>query len=155
MELSLAEVRQATDAEWLGPAPGLIKRASGWSIDSRTIAPGDVFFAIRGDRFDGHTFAKAALELGALAAVVSEVVVEERPLLRVADTLDALQRLAHWARRRWAKPVVAITGSAGKTSTKDIVSELLGARLRVAKTIGNLNNHLGLPLTLLRIPQNP
>jgi len=68
MELSLAEVRQATDAEWLGPAPGLIKRASGWSIDSRTIAPGDVFFAIRGDRFDGHAFVKAAVERGALAA---------------------------------------------------------------------------------------
>ena len=153
MELSLAEVRQATDAEWLGPAPGLIKRASGWSIDSRTIAPGDVFFAIRGDRFDGHAFVKAAVERGALAAVVSKAV-EERPLLRVADTLEALQRLAYWARRRWMKPVVAITGSAGKTSTKDIVSELLGARLRVAKTIGNLNNHLGVPLTLLRIPDD-
>ena len=98
-------------------------------------------------------YVKTALERGALAAVVSETV-EERPLLQVADTLDALQRLSHWARRRWAKPVVAITGSAGKTSTKDIVSEFLGVRLRVAKTIGNLNNHLGLPLTLLRIPDD-
>ena len=153
MEISLAEVRQATNAEWLGAAAALASRATGWSIDSRTTAPGDVFFAIRGERFDGHAFAQTALERGALAAVVSEMV-EGRPLLRVADTLDALQSLAHWARRRWAKPVVAITGSAGKTSTKDIVSELLGVRLRVAKTIGNLNNHLGLPLTLLRIPDD-
>src|SRR5690242_4706952 len=119
MEISLSDVRQATGAEWLGPSAVLASRATGWSIDSRTTAPGDVFFAIRGDRFDGHAFAQTALERGALAAVVSEMV-EERPLLRVADTLDALQRLAHWARRRWAKPVVAITGSAGKTAPKTL-----------------------------------
>jgi UDP-N-acetylmuramoyl-tripeptide--D-alanyl-D-alanine ligase len=151
MDLSLAEIRQATGAEWLGAPAALTSRARGWSIDSRTVAPDDVFFAIKGDRFDGHAFTKTALERGALAAVVSEPV-EERPLLRVADTLEALQRLSHWARRRWAKPVVAITGSAGKTGTKDIVSDLLSVRLRVAKTSGNLNNHIGLPLTLLRIP---
>lgn len=153
MQFSLADVRQATYAEWLGAPAALASQASGWSIDSRTTAPGDVFFAIKGDRFDGHAFTKNALERGALAAVVSETV-EQRPLLRVADTLEALQRLAHWARRRWAKPLVAITGSAGKTSTKDIVGALLGVRLRVAKTSGNLNNHLGLPLTLLRIPDD-
>jgi UDP-N-acetylmuramoyl-tripeptide--D-alanyl-D-alanine ligase len=153
MEFPLAEVRQAINADWLGASAALGLHARGWSIDSRTIAAGDVFFAIHGERFDGHAFAKTALEHGALAAVVSEIVAE-RPLLRVADTLDALQRLSHWARRRWAKPVVAITGSAGKTSTKDIVSEFLGIRLRVAKTIGNLNNHLGVPLTLLRIPDD-
>jgi UDP-N-acetylmuramoyl-tripeptide--D-alanyl-D-alanine ligase len=153
MELSLAEVQQATGAQWLGVRERIAAHAAGWSIDTRTLAPGDVFFAIRGDRFDGHGFTKTALERGALAAVVSEAG-EERPLLKVADTLDALQRLSHWARRRWGKPVVAITGSAGKTSTKDIVSELLAVRLRVGKTIGNLNNHIGLPLTLLRIPDD-
>src|SRR4051794_41008284 len=98
MQFSLADVRQATDAEWLGAPAALASQASGWSIDSRTTAPGDVFFAIKGDRFDGHAFTKNALERGALAAVVSEAV-EQRPLLRVADTLEALQRLANWARR--------------------------------------------------------
>jgi UDP-N-acetylmuramoyl-tripeptide--D-alanyl-D-alanine ligase len=153
MELSLAEVQQAIGAEWLDARGAITARTSGWSIDSRTVAAGDVFFAIRGDRFDGNAFTKIALERGAVAAVVSEIS-EERPLLRVADTLDALQRLSQWARRRWGKPVVAITGSAGKTSTKDIVSELLAVRLRVGKTTGNLNNHIGLPLTLLRIPDD-
>jgi UDP-N-acetylmuramoyl-tripeptide--D-alanyl-D-alanine ligase len=153
MDLSLAEVQQATGAEWLGGRDNIAAHAQGWSIDTRTLAPGDLFFAIRGERFDGHAFTKTALERGALAAVVSEPS-EERPLLKVADTLDALQRLSQWARRRWGKPVVAITGSAGKTSTKDIVSELLAVRLRVGKTTGNLNNHIGLPLTLLRIPDD-
>jgi len=159
MELSLAEVQRATGAQWLGARGGTAVRARGWSIDSRTLAPGDLFVAIRGDRFDGHAFTKTALERGAVAAIVNEPnepseLSEERPLLQVADTLDALQRLSQWARRRWGKPVVAITGSAGKTSTKDIVSELLGVRLRVGKTTGNLNNHIGLPLTLLRIPDD-
>jgi UDP-N-acetylmuramoyl-tripeptide--D-alanyl-D-alanine ligase len=153
MDLSLAEVQQATGAEWLGGRDNIAAHAQGWSIDTRTLAPGDLFFAIRGERFDGHAFTKTALERGALAAVVSEPS-EERPLLKVADTLDALQRLSQWARRRWGKPVVAITGSAGKTSTKDIVSDLLAVRLRVGKTTGNLNNHIGLPLTLLRIPDD-
>jgi UDP-N-acetylmuramoyl-tripeptide--D-alanyl-D-alanine ligase len=153
MELSLAEVQQATGAQWLGDRGNIAAHAQGWSIDTRTLTPGDVFFAIRGDRFDGHAFTKTALERGALAAVVSETS-EERPLLKVADTLEALQRLSQWARRRWGKPVVAITGSAGKTSTKDIVSELLAVRFRVGKTTGNLNNHIGLPLTLLRIPDD-
>lgn len=153
MELSLAEVRQATGAEWLGLPGGLAARSNGWSIDSRSVAAGDIFFAIRGERFDGHAFTKSALDRGALAAVVSETG-GRGPLLRVADTLDALQGLSHWARLRWGKPVVAITGSAGKTSTKEIVSEMLAVRLRVGKTIGNLNNHIGLPLTLLRIPGN-
>jgi UDP-N-acetylmuramoyl-tripeptide--D-alanyl-D-alanine ligase len=153
MDLSLADVQQATGADWLGARSAMAARAHGWSIDTRTLAPGDLFFAIRGDRFDGHAFTKTALEHGAVAAMVSEIGAE-RPLLKVADTLDALQQLAQWARRRWGKPVVAITGSAGKTSTKDIVSELLAVRLRVGKTTGNLNNHIGLPLTLLRIPDD-
>src|SRR6476646_1842702 len=123
MDLSLADVKQAIGAEWLGGRDNIAAHAQGWSIDTRTLAPGDVFFAIRGERFDGHAFTKTALEQGALAAVVSELS-EERPLLKVADTLDALQRLSQWARRRWGKPVVAITGSAGKTRPNDIVSDL-------------------------------
>jgi UDP-N-acetylmuramoyl-tripeptide--D-alanyl-D-alanine ligase len=153
MELSLGQVQQAIQAQLHSDDLDMDRRAHGWSIDSRTVAPGDVFFAIRGEQFDGHAFTRAALERGALAAVVSEPI-EAGPLLHVADTLRALTQLAYWARRHWDRPVVAVTGSAGKTSTKDIVAELLGVRLRVGKTTGNLNNHLGLPLTLLRLPDD-
>ena len=150
MELSLAQVQAATHARMVHPSE---RPVHGWSIDSRTIAPGDLFFAIKGDRFDGHAFITDVLARGAAAALVSESpATVHGTLLEVEDTLVALQQLAQWARRHWGKPVVAITGSAGKTSTKDIIAELLGVRLRVGKTIGNLNNHIGLPLALLRIP---
>jgi UDP-N-acetylmuramoyl-tripeptide--D-alanyl-D-alanine ligase len=150
MELSLAQVQAATHARMVRPSERVVR---GWSIDSRTIAPGDLFFAIRGDRFDGHAFVTDVLARGAAAAVVAESpAAVSGTLLEVADTLAALQQLAGWARRRWARPVVAVTGSAGKTSTKDIIAELLRVRLCAGKTIGNLNNHIGLPLALLRIP---
>lgn len=126
---------------------------TGWSIDSRTTNPGDLFFAIKGENHDGHIYADAAFERGAIGAVMSELVgVENRVLLRVPDVLDALQALGTWARERWAKPIVAVTGSAGKTTTKDIIAALLSVKLRAGKTAGNFNNHIGLPLSLLRLP---
>lgn len=125
---------------------------TGWSIDSRTVNPGDLFFAIQGER-DGHAYVNAAFERGAIAAIVSnDMMAPKGPLLQVSDTLVALQILGLWARRRWAKPVVAVTGSAGKTTTKDAIAELLATRFKVGKTAGNLNNHLGVPLSLLRMP---
>jgi UDP-N-acetylmuramoyl-tripeptide--D-alanyl-D-alanine ligase len=157
MDLSLAQVQQATQAQFVPAMPATGLRVRGWSIDSRTVGAGDLFFAIKGDRFDGHSFTAAALERGAVAAVVSEAVTPAAThglLLQVGDTLRALQALAHWARLNWGRPIVAVTGSAGKTSTKDIIAELLSVRLRVGKTVGNLNNHIGLPLTLLRIPDD-
>jgi len=132
--------------------------ASGYSIDSRTVAKGDLFFAVRGDRFDGHDFVVAALERGAVAAVVSRARLSTlpdaalaAPLLIAEDPLTALQSLAAHVRRRWGKRVVAITGSAGKTTTKDAAAAALGAKFRVLKTQGNLNNAFGLPLQLLRL----
>jgi len=123
----------------------------GWSIDSRTLAPGDLFIALRGENHDGHDYVKAALEKGAAGALV-----ERDPgnpaLLIVEDTLAALQKLAGWARCRWAGKVVAVTGSAGKTTTKDVIAHLLAVEMAVGKTIGNLNNHVGLPLSILRLP---
>jgi UDP-N-acetylmuramoyl-tripeptide--D-alanyl-D-alanine ligase len=128
--------------------------AMGYSIDSRTLHPGDLFVAITGDRFDGHDYVKVALEKGAAGAVVRPGRVldaDPQRLLLVDDTLKALQLLGAAARRLWGKPLLAVTGSVGKTTTKDILAHLLSTRFRVMKTTGNLNNHIGLPLQLVRL----
>ncbi|HYO81067.1 MAG TPA: UDP-N-acetylmuramoyl-tripeptide--D-alanyl-D-alanine ligase [Bryobacteraceae bacterium] len=127
--------------------------ASGWSIDSRTLAAGDVFFAIRGDLHDGHTYVQDALGRGAAAAVVADTFEgRDTRLIKVEDTLTALQRLGTWARERWGGTVIGVTGSAGKTSTKDVVAALIGSQMPVGRNVGNLNNHIGLPLSILRLP---
>ena len=130
----------------------------GYSIDSRTVAPGDLFFAVRGERLDGHDYVAAALDRGAVAAVVSRAkaaslpdAVLAVPLLIAEDPLVALQALALHVRRQWGKRVVAITGSAGKTTTKEAIAATLAAKFNVLKSQGNLNNAFGLPLQLLRL----
>jgi len=158
MKLTLGQV-----ADWIH-AEGDFKttvEATGYSIDSRTLAAGDLFFAVRGERFDGHDFVEAALANGAVAAVVSMRWLEPagmdlRRVLRVPDhdgcgVLDSLQQLARAVRRCWGKRLVGITGSAGKTTTKEAVAQALGAKFRVLKSQGNLNNAFGLPLQLLRL----
>ncbi len=134
--------------------------AEGVSIDSRTTRPGDIFFAIRGDRFDGHKFAPAAIEKGAVAAVLDArgaaglptwVLESDVPLVLVPDTVVALGRYAAWQRARFQGPMVAITGSSGKTTTKEMTACVLSLAGSTLATQGNLNNHLGLPLTLLRL----
>jgi UDP-N-acetylmuramoyl-tripeptide--D-alanyl-D-alanine ligase len=126
---------------------------AGVSIDSRTIAPGELFFAIAGPRFDGHLFVGEVAARGAAAAVVHKGVDAPAgfPILRVADTTKALQDLARHVRQAARVPVVAITGSTGKTTTKEMAAALLSTRGPVLKTEGNLNNQYGLPLTLLRL----
>jgi UDP-N-acetylmuramoyl-tripeptide--D-alanyl-D-alanine ligase len=128
--------------------------ATGYSIDSRTMNPGDLFIALRGERFDGHDYVAGALEHEAVAAVVqkdSKIDADPNRLLHVEDTLRALQSLGAAARRLWGKPLLAVTGSAGKTTTKEILAHLLMTRYRVMKSAGNLNNHIGLPLQLLKL----
>jgi UDP-N-acetylmuramoyl-tripeptide--D-alanyl-D-alanine ligase len=161
VNLTLAEAALGCGAKLEAPASmagvGTLL-ASGYSIDSRTVAPGELFFAVRGARFDGHDFVEGALQRGAVAAVVSVVRVATlpdsalaSPLLIVEDPLQALQALAGHTRRHWGGRVVAVTGSAGKTSTKDAIAAALGAGFRVLKSLGNLNNGFGLPLQLLRL----
>jgi UDP-N-acetylmuramoyl-tripeptide--D-alanyl-D-alanine ligase len=127
---------------------------TGFSIDSRTLASGDLFFAIVARR-DGHDFALAASKRRAAGLVVSRPVAlgddNEAFVIEVADTTRALQDLAKFVRRESGAKVVAITGSAGKTTTKDTIAALIGSRFRVVKNAGNLNNHLGLPLSLLEL----
>jgi UDP-N-acetylmuramoyl-tripeptide--D-alanyl-D-alanine ligase len=127
---------------------------TGWSVDSRTLQPGDLFFALRGPVHDGHAHIAEVFEKGAVAAVVEEADGFEGRVLRVGDTLHALQQLAGWGRREWRGDVVAVTGSAGKTTTKDVIAEMLATGMATAKNQGNLNNHVGLPLSLLRADEN-
>jgi UDP-N-acetylmuramoyl-tripeptide--D-alanyl-D-alanine ligase len=135
------------------PAPEIAGREPrGFSIDSRTIRPGELFFAIRGRVRDGHAFVREALERGACAAVVSDIPadVKAEQVIRVRDTVWALGELARIVRLRWGGTVIGITGSSGKTMTKELVARLLEAGgYRVIKTIGNYNNIYGLPLSLL------
>ena len=129
--------------------------SSGITTDSRKIGEGNLFFALHGASFDGNDYAIAALEQGASAAVIDrEDILHNNPdraerLILVDDTLQALQALAREHRRRLAIPIIAIAGSNGKTTTKELVSRVLAERFVVSTTRGNLNNHIGVPLTLL------
>jgi UDP-N-acetylmuramoyl-tripeptide--D-alanyl-D-alanine ligase len=129
--------------------------AHGYSIDSRTVGPGQLFFAVKGERLDGHDFVESSLEGGAVAAVVRKDQLGRYPrqtrLLAVEDTLVALQTLARAVRKLWGKPLIGITGSMGKTTTKEAVAHVLSTRFRVLKSEGNFNNHFGLPLMLLKL----
>jgi UDP-N-acetylmuramoyl-tripeptide--D-alanyl-D-alanine ligase len=147
MTLDLHEVATVMGAVGM-PAP---VKVAGWSVDTRTQNAGDVFFALRGPNHDGHRFAKTALEKGAAAVVVEQKTGSAAELV-VSDTLAALQQLAAWARIRWGGRVIGVTGSAGKTTTKDAIAHLLEAELPVGRTVGNFNNHVGVPLSILRLP---
>jgi UDP-N-acetylmuramoyl-tripeptide--D-alanyl-D-alanine ligase len=161
MKLTLAEAAIGAGAVLEVPSSFVNAGAivvSSYSIDSRTAVPGDLFFAVRGERLDGHDFVASALARGAAAAVVSRARVATLPdaalavpLLIAEDPLVALQALAAHVRRLWGHRVVAITGSAGKTTTKEAIAAALAAKFRVLKSQGNLNNAFGLPLQLLRL----
>jgi len=129
--------------------------AEAYSIDSRTVKSGELFFAVKGERFDGHDFVEQALSRGAMAAVVAreQVARYSNPagLLAVDDTLIALQTLATAVRKMWGKTAIGITGSMGKTTTKEAMAHLLAIKYRVHRTKGNFNNHFGLPLGLLTL----
>jgi UDP-N-acetylmuramoyl-tripeptide--D-alanyl-D-alanine ligase len=157
MKLTLGQV-----ADWIHAEGDFDTSAEtlGYGIDSRTIGAGELFFAVKGERLDGHDYVATALANGAVAAVVSNrwVVpgeVDDSKLLRVADgedcVLAALQKLAHAVRREWGGRVIGVTGSAGKTTTKEAVAQVLSARFKVLKSLGNLNNGFGLPLQLLKL----
>ena len=154
-------VEEVARALGVRPPGGIdpLARLAGVSINSRTVARGELFVAIHGPRHDGHSYVVAALEGGALAGVVAGDRLSgyaeqfRSKLLAVPDTLAALQNLAQAVRTRWGRRLAAVTGSAGKTTTKEILAALLAARFRVLKSDGNLNNEYGLPLQLLRLEE--
>lgn len=119
--------------------------------DTRKIQPGSLFVCLRGERFDGHTFAPQAAQLGAAALLVDHPVDADVPQLVVTDTGKALLQLAGWYRRRFRLPVVGLTGSVGKTTTKEFIALVLGAKYNTLKTQGNLNNEIGVPQMLFRL----
>ena len=152
MKLPLAKIADFISAAGDFPRDEV---AQGYSIDSRTIGPGELFFAVKGERFDGHDFVVAALDKGAAAAVIRKDqwhrFSDSRRLLKTDDTLVALQTLATAVRKLWGKPLIGITGSAGKTTTKEAIAHVLALQFRVLKSEGNFNNHFGLPLMLLKL----
>lgn len=152
MKLALGKIAEFVSAKGNFPTQDVAK---GYSIDSRTISPGQLFFAVKGERFDGHEFVEQALDKGAVGAVVRQDQVSRYSngdrLLAVEGTLAGLQTLATAVRKRWGKPLIGVTGSAGKTTTKDAIAQVLSSRFRVLKSEGNFNNHFGLPLMLLKL----
>jgi UDP-N-acetylmuramoyl-tripeptide--D-alanyl-D-alanine ligase len=146
MTLDLQEVARAMRAAGNPPAV----KVTGWSVDTRTQNAGDVYFALRGPNHDGHDFVGAAVAQGAAGVVVERRTGAPNELV-ASDTLEALQELAAWARANWGGTVVGVTGSAGKTTTKDAIAQLLAVELPVGKTVGNFNNHVGVPLSILSL----
>ncbi|HXM67347.1 MAG TPA: UDP-N-acetylmuramoyl-tripeptide--D-alanyl-D-alanine ligase [Candidatus Acidoferrum sp.] len=152
MKLTLSKIAEFISAKGDFSAEEVVE---GYSIDSRTLGAGQLFFAVKGERLDGHDFVQQALEKGAVAAVVGKEQLgryaNKARLLAVEDTLVALQTLAKAVRKLWGKTLVGVTGSAGKTTTKEAIAHVLSARFRVLKSEGNFNNHFGLPLMLLKL----
>jgi UDP-N-acetylmuramoyl-tripeptide--D-alanyl-D-alanine ligase len=130
----------------------LTQLAMGIQTDTRILQPGEVFLALRGEKFDGHDFVPTAIAQGAIVAIVDHHYENPGfPVLRVKDTLKAYQQIAKWWRESFAIPVIGITGSVGKTTTKELISAVLATKGKVHKTYGNFNNEIGVPKTLLEL----
>jgi len=158
MNLMLEELLRVEHVNQRNLETGEGPAITGVTTDSRTVKPGDLFFALRGERYDGHRFVRDAMEKGAAAAIVEADAPLDRdnamrgfPLLFVKNTVESLGKLANLYRTRYSIPLIAITGSNGKTTTKDMIAAVLGSEFRILSTEGNLNNQIGLPLMLFRI----
>ncbi|MCA1741959.1 MAG: Mur ligase domain-containing protein, partial [Bacteroidales bacterium] len=132
----------------------LYQSSAGITTDSRSVAKGEIFFALKGPSHDGNTYAAAAVAAGAKASVVDDRSLSGKQLILVDDVLEALTSLAAFHRRRLMVPVIAITGTNGKTTTKELITAVLSRKAKVHSTAGNLNNHIGVPLTLLSAPDD-
>lgn len=155
--LKIKEIIEATKGKLIQGNPEII--CKNFSKDTRTIQKGDTYIAIKGEKFDGNLFWKQALEKGAECVIVSDIQYESKDLemyqdkniIKVKNTLEALYQIARLKRSFYQIPVIAITGSVGKTSTKDIVANIVSQKYKTLKTIGNNNNNIGLPFTILNL----
>ena len=158
MRWTIAQVASAVGAR-AGAGLDPLARMAGVSIDSRTLRAGELFIAIHGPSHDGHDHVAAAVERGAVGAVVADEQISRYPgwlsdrCIAVADTFEALKQLARAVREEWGGKIAGVTGSVGKTTTKEILAALLGTKLRVLKSEGNFNNEYGLPLTLFGLEE--
>ena len=148
---TLACAQKACGGKYYGEERLLTRSVVGVSIDSRTVGRGFLYIPIRGERFDGHDFIGAAFDAGALCCLSEKPVEGQKPYILVPSTLDAFQMIAAYYRSLFPIPAVAISGSAGKTTTKELVAGVLSQKYDVLKNEGNLNNQTGVPLTILRL----
>ena len=125
------------------------------STDTRKITKDCLFFALKGENFNGNSYAEQAIEKGAAYAIVDEEAFANQPaIILVKDTLETLQKLANFHRKKSKATIISLTGSNGKTTTKELINSVLATRYKTIATVGNLNNHIGVPLTLLSIKKN-
>lgn len=158
-DVTLAQLTEILNATPLKRSETAALSATGISTDTRQLQPGEIFLALRGENFDGHQFVHTAAEQGAIAAIVDEefsplnptVQNLNLPLLQVPDTLKAYQAIARWWRDQFTIPVIAVTGSVGKTTTKELIAAVLGLQGKVLKSQANYNNEIGVPKTLLEL----
>lgn len=155
LRITLQWLAEAVDGRIVSGEPDLV--IGNVTTDTRALQAGDFFVALRGPRFDGNAFAGEARARGAIGALVDEAYTEQPwgAMVQVRDTTRGLQDLSHAVRQASGTRVIAITGSAGKTTTKEAIADFLGTRYRVVRNKGNLNNHIGLPLSLLQLRSRP
>ena len=153
IDFTLKEITEITGGEYFGPAEMLNKKTAGITIDSRNVQPGNLFVPIVGERFDGHSFIASAAEKGAVASLSQNDGEWNCPIVKVSSTEAAFRALAGAYRRRFDIPVIGVTGTVGKTTTKELIASVLGERFDTLKNQGNLNNQTGVPLTLFRLEE--
>lgn len=155
LQAPLAQLIEILSAESLNvPSALTSQQVQGVNTDTRYLKPNEIFLALSGENFDGHRFAEQAVQQGAIAAIVDHPIEAAIPQVVVQDTLAAYQRLGQWWRQQFQIPIIAITGSVGKTTTKELISAVLGTAGSVLKTEANYNNEIGVPKTLLGLTSN-
>jgi len=154
ISFTLKQIAEITGGEYFGPAEMLNAKISGITIDSRAVQPGCLFVPIVGERFDGHNFIESAMEKGAAAVLSHKDGEWACPVVRVQSTEAAFRSIAGVYRALFDIPVIGVTGSVGKTTTKELIASVLSQRFDTLKNQGNLNNQTGVPLTLFRLEEN-
>ena len=154
IDFTLKQIAEITGGEYYGPAEMLNTKINGITIDSRAVQPGCLFVPIVGERFDGHNFITSAVEKGAVASLTHKEGKWDCPVIRVGSTEAAFRAIAGAYRARFDIPVIGVTGSVGKTTTKELIASVLSQRFDTLKNQGNLNNQTGVPLTLFRLTEN-